>query len=231
MKRLLSRMDYGTSEAAQPIGKIRILTMGNIQNGEVIVPESGGLDQIDEALLLEHHDLLFTRTNGNPELVGKVGIFRRQVSDRVSFASYLVRLRVKHPHDPLWFHMLVNSVVFWAFARSHALVNLQTNLNATRYSQFSVPVPPPTEQRQLVKWVEEEFLPIRNTITRSQHEIDLIREYRIRLISDVVTGKLDVRGVELTAIEEAEKLDEMENGDELEAEDPDETEEPAYADD
>jgi type I restriction enzyme S subunit len=30
-------------------------------------------------------------------------------------------------------------------------------------------------------------------IDRAQREIDLIREYRTRLISDVVTGKIDVR--------------------------------------
>ena len=32
------------------------------------------------------------------------------------------------------------------------------------------------------------------TIERSRREIDLFREYRTRLIADVVTGKLDVRG-------------------------------------
>ena len=33
-------------------------------------------------------------------------------------------------------------------------------------------------------------------------EIDLIREYRTRLMADVVTGKLDVRGVALPSVEE-----------------------------
>ena len=32
-------------------------------------------------------------------------------------------------------------------------------------------------------------------LDRLHREIDLIREYRTRLIADVVTGKLDVRGV------------------------------------
>ena len=31
------------------------------------------------------------------------------------------------------------------------------------------------------------------TISRYEREIDLLREFRIRLIADVVTGKLDVR--------------------------------------
>jgi type I restriction enzyme S subunit len=62
-------------------------------------------------------------------------------------------------------------------------------------------------------------------LMRAQHEIDLVREYRVRLIADVVTGKLDVRGVELPPLEGAEEPppvggeiadDATEEGDELE---------------
>ena len=38
--------------------------------------------------------------------------------------------------------------------------------------------------------------------------IGRVNEYRTRLVADVVTGKLDVRGVELPAIDEAEEVDE-----------------------
>ncbi len=193
IKRLLSRMDYGTSEASTETGCIRVLTMGNIQKGEVIMPRSGGLDVVPDSLLLEHHDLLFTRTNGNPDLVGKVGIFRGQLSDRVSFASYLVRLRVKRSHEPQWLHMLLNSSAFWPFARSHALVNLQTNLNSTRYGQFPVPVPPANEQSRIIEWVAEACKSLNTALARTEREITLFREYRTRLVADVVTGKLDVR--------------------------------------
>lgn len=40
-------------------------------------------------------------------------------------------------------------------------------------------------------------------IEATQHQIQLICEYRTRLIADVVTGKLDVRGVELPDLEAA----------------------------
>ncbi len=46
-------------------------------------------------------------------------------------------------------------------------------------------------------------------------EIDLIREYRTRLIADVVTGKLDVRQAAASLPYEAEEL---EGWDDLEAE-------------
>lgn len=232
LKHVLSRIDYGTSESTKAQGKIRILTMGNVQNGEIVLPTSGGLDYVPNELLLENNDILFTRTNGNPNLVGKVGIFRGELADKISFASYLVRLRVKSLYNPLWFHMLIHSKSFLSFARSHALVNLQTNLNPTRYSQLLIPVPPPAEQDDIVSWVDEETKPITNGISQVEDEILLLKEYQIRLIYDVVTGKLDVREAakNLPAIEtletvESELPEEDDLSDELE-----EAEEMSHAD-
>jgi type I restriction enzyme S subunit len=215
LKRLLSRMDYGTSEAARPGGRVRILTMGNIQDAEVTAPPLLGLDDVPDELILEHHDLLFTRTNGNPDLVGKIGIFRGSRSDMVSFASYHVRLRVKEPHNPEWLHLLLSSTSFWRYARSHALVNLQTNLNSTRYSQFAIPVPPPREQSLILDHIVAVTPPLRHAIERAQKGIALLHEYRTRLIADVVTGKLDVRQAAAYLPDEAEEPEAVEESDEL----------------
>lgn len=193
IKRLLARVDYGTSDATTETGRVRVLTMGNIQNGEVTDKSAGRLDHVPDDLLLEHHDLLFTRTNGNPDLVGKIGIYRGTRDDQVSFASYLVRFRVKKPNNPQWMHLLLSSSSFWGYAKSFALVNLQTNLNSTRYVQFSIPVPPPKEQAEIVDAVLSQTASLRSVIARNEDEIELLREYRTRLIAEVVTGKLDVR--------------------------------------
>ena len=58
----------------------------------------------------------------------------------------------------------------------------------------------------------------------AHREISLLREYRTRLIADVVTGKLDVREVAANLPEEAEELEELEeiegveNGEEMASE-------------
>lgn len=57
--------------------------------------------------------------------------------------------------------------------------------------------PPLEEQQIIVQWINSESKDLESTIEQEEREIDLLREYRTRLISDVVTGKLDVRGVEL----------------------------------
>ena len=52
----------------------------------------------------------------------------------------------------------------------------------------------------------------------SDEIFDLLSEYRTRLISDVVTGKLDVRGVELPELDENEILEDIDIGEDTEAE-------------
>ena len=58
-----------------------------------------------------------------------------------------------------------------------------------------LPYPGPGEQAAILEYLEEATARIDNAISRCESEIELIREYRTRLIADVVTGKVDVRDV------------------------------------
>ena len=64
------------------------------------------------------------------------------------------------------------------------------------FENIKVPLPPISEQEALLAQIRETTLKIDQAITRAQREIELIQEYRTRLISDVVTGQVDVRGIE-----------------------------------
>ena len=66
----------------------------------------------------------------------------------------------------------------------------------------SVPLPPPRERELLVNAVIESRSQTDRALEGIRAEIDLLREYRTKLISDVVTGKLDVR-------EEAAKMSDV----------------------
>ncbi len=50
-----------------------------------------------------------------------------------------------------------------------------------------------SEQVTLTDTMESQIVPLATAISRLEREIDLLREYRTRLVADVVTGKLDVR--------------------------------------
>ena len=58
-----------------------------------------------------------------------------------------------------------------------------------------LPLPPLPEQTAIVKYLDRATADIDTTIARARREIELLQEYRTRLIADVVTGKVDVRGV------------------------------------
>jgi type I restriction enzyme, S subunit len=209
LKQLLARMDYGTSENGRGEGRVRMLTMGHIREGKILFPRKGSLDAVPPGLLLEKNDLLFNRTN-SPELVGKVGLFAGDASDEITFASYLVRLRARSEHSPFWLNYLLNSTGFWSYARSQALVSLhQANLNSTRYGQMVLPVPSTrAEQDGIVDLIRSQAGEIERAISRLEREISLLREYRTRLVADVVTGKLDVRPAARQLPEEGGELSE-----------------------
>jgi type I restriction enzyme S subunit len=60
---------------------------------------------------------------------------------------------------------------------------------------FRLPIiqPPAEEQKKIVQAIHVETADVNTDINRLEREIELLREYRIRLVADVITGKLDVR--------------------------------------
>jgi type I restriction enzyme S subunit len=66
-----------------------------------------------------------------------------------------------------------------------------------------VPVPSLPEQKQIVEQLVVGTAPLNTAISRLEREIELLREYRTRLVADVVTGKLDVREAAARLPEEA----------------------------
>jgi type I restriction enzyme S subunit len=74
-----------------------------------------------------------------------------------------------------------------------APVNTQGNLNVERIGAMGMPFPSLEEQQKIVAQVEASTGFFNTAITRLEREIELLREYRTRLVADVVTGKLDVR--------------------------------------
>ena len=195
LKRAFLSMDYGISDTGTDEGTIPVLTMGDIgRDGTVTVPESGGLTSVSPRLLLQDRDLLFNRTNGSAELVGKVGLFRPH--GRVAtFASYLVRLRARPENRPEFLNSLLNEADFLAAARREAIATLQLNLNPSRYGRLRIPLPPTEDQEAVVGFLARKASTIGSAIARTKRQIALVSTFRTRITADVVTGKLDVRAL------------------------------------
>ncbi len=71
----------------------------------------------------------------------------------------------------------------------------QQRISPEFVANFAVPIPPVYEQKEIVDYLCKKTLQIEKMIVRAQREIHLIQEYRTRLVSDVVTGKVDVRDI------------------------------------
>ena len=110
-------------------------------------------------------------------------------------------------------------MIFLAIARREAIPSLhQSNLNPTRYGRLQIPLPPKREQKAIVKYIFEQTSDLDIAVNRAKREIDLLYEYRTRLIADVVTGKLNVREAATRLPDEpedVEPVDEIDETDEL----------------
>jgi type I restriction enzyme S subunit len=60
-------------------------------------------------------------------------------------------------------------------------------------NEFPILNPPNEEQTQIVEYLDEQTQKIDSTIEKETQRIELLKEYRQSLISEVVTGKVDVR--------------------------------------
>ena len=68
-----------------------------------------------------------------------------------------------------------------------------SELSRHRLAGFRVSLPPLPEQRAIVEYLDTATADIDTAIARASQQIELMEEYRTRLVADVVTGKLDVR--------------------------------------
>jgi type I restriction enzyme S subunit len=98
-----------------------------------------------------------------------------------------------------------------------------TNLHLDKIRTLVLPLPPLHEQSEILVKSLEEIAPIDIAISRFEREVELLREYRTRLVADIVTGKLDVREAASrlpdeapleTAADDIELTEEMETADE-----------------
>ena len=68
----------------------------------------------------------------------------------------------------------------------------QLNLNSDTVGMIHFPIPPLSEQEQIVSYLDDITSQIDKTIDIEKKKIELLKEYRQSLISNVVTGKIKV---------------------------------------
>lgn len=137
------------------------------------------------------------------------------------------RLRDEAHCDPEFMHNLLRSnACQWQFqVRSKGIWRSRLSMTDEAFFDMPLPLPPLDEQRSIAAMIRKQTTNVDNAIASVLDEIALLKEYRVRLISDVVTGRLDVReeAAKLSAIDPMElaAVAVGENGDDEEASDDD----------
>ena len=147
-----SSLKYGTANKSLKIGKVAVIRMGNLQNGEIDWTNLVYSDDEEDnkKYLLSAGDVLFNRTN-SAEHVGKTSIYRGEIP--AIYAGYLIKIDYDRSHivgDYL--NYLLNSPEAREYCnrvKSDA-VN-QSNINAQKIGAFTIPLIDVDEQQEIVR--------------------------------------------------------------------------------
>lgn len=138
---------------------------------------------IGAANLLHSGDLLFVRSNGNPELVGRC-LYFPSVDEPISFSGFTIRARVNPKKMmPTFAALVMNSEIPRVqFRRSGGGTNI-SNLSQDALGLLSVPLPPLAEQKRIA-----EVLGVWDrAIAVAGQQLDLARTQKRALMQTLLT--------------------------------------------
>ena len=190
----VSNVDKHTKEEEMPV---RLCNYTDVYKNEVIdqtlefMHATASPDEITRFRIREQ-DVLITKDSETWDDIG-VPAFVSETSEDLICGYHLAILR---PQDEITGRFL--ALVLQAQASKHQFSTQARGV--TRYGlthngilSVQVPLPPLEEQQRIVKYLTTAKTEIDGSINLAYRQIDLMNEYRTRLIADVVTGQLDVR--------------------------------------
>jgi type I restriction enzyme S subunit len=178
---------------------------------------------VDENIQLREKDILLMKDGA---AMGKLA-FVDHLPDYACLNSHLLLFRPVidngvNTYDPkfLFYFMLTRS--FQDFIQVNGTGTTFLGVSQVSLGNYKVCLPPIQEQRQIAMFMDLKTSQYDNAIASVETQIQLLRDYRTRLTADVVTGKLDVRAVELPELSDVEEVrdvedEEPEDSEELEA--------------
>ena len=152
-------------------------------------------DQINYSV--KKGDIFFTRTS---ETIEEIGITSTCLSsiDNAIFSGFLIRFR------PLPKVLYERFSKYYFRCQQHRLffvkeMNLVTRASLSQDLLKKLPVllPPISEQKEIAEYLDRKTAEIDGQKAKIQEAIDLLKEYRTALITNAVTGKIDVRQVSI----------------------------------
>lgn len=131
-------------------------------------------------------------TNGETIIIGRKGSYGKiNLSQNPCYpidTTFFVQ-QENTKHNIKWLFYGFGVLRLDSFSKDSSVPGINREEIYERY----LPTPPSNEQTQIVEYLEEQTQKIDTTIEKETQRIELLKEYRQSLISEVVTGKIDVR--------------------------------------
>lgn len=196
--RFLGELQNGISKNSDSFGSgYPFLGYGSIYDNEITPKKAEGLVNSTEAerekYSVKEGDVFFTRTSETMEEIGIPCTCMATIENCV-FSGFVIRFRNTSK-------LLTKGFSRYYFQSHFPRVFLVNEMNIVTRSSLSqgllkrlpVLLPPLDEQQQLVEYLDNQTKKIHSFIEKANKMIDLLNEYRTALISEAVTGKIDVR--------------------------------------
>ena len=167
-----------------------VLRASNIQNGKPSFLDNVYVSaEVDEKLYLKEDDILICSRSGSRELIGKNITITKEL-EGVTFGVFMTIFRTKFFRFISYF---LNSQVF-KNQSGLFLTSTINQLTINTLNNFLISFPTDErEQAQIADFLDHKTEQIDELIAAEQRKIELLKEYRQSLISEAVTGKIDVR--------------------------------------
>ena len=178
------------------VANIKFLGVGCFKDNMILSEVADFADEhidfeISEEYLLSNGDIVFVRSNGSKELVGR-SIIVENIDYPVTFSGFCIRFRNMHTE------LVDNRFLLYYFRTTHFKQSLLkysndstniNNLNQEMLNAIRINAPVIGEQKLLVKKLEEQVLMIDSLIAEKESLINDLEAYKKSLIYEVVTGK------------------------------------------
>ena len=164
----------------------------NVRDGWIELTNLNYMSEEDsrrlEASRLKAGDVVVVRA-GYP---GRAAVISAEL-DGANCASILI---LRHPTlaRPEFLAAFFNSLLGRAQVKLAQYGAAQEQINVGDVVNFVMPVPPVSEQQEIAERISATAAAIDALIDKANEVINTLREYRSALITDAVTGKIDVRG-------------------------------------